>query len=65
LRGKNRDPHLTGPGAQVKVLCRIPRRAEAAAAVDPNLPKASSDHWQAAESGVRWRHCAARDTENL
>ena len=35
------------------------------ATVDPNLRKAPSDHWQVAESGVRWRHCAARDTENL
>jgi hypothetical protein len=65
LRGENRDAHITGPGAQVKVPSLIQRRVGAAAAADPNLPKAASDHWQVAESGVRCCHCAARDTENL
>jgi len=53
LRVENRDAHLTGPGAQVKVPSLTPRRARLAAAVDPNLPKPHSDHWQVAESGVR------------
>jgi hypothetical protein len=53
LRGEKQDAHLTGPGAQVKVPCRIPRRTGLAAAADLNFIKGHLGDWQVAESGLR------------